>query len=238
MRRGTLFGIGVGPGDPDLITLKAVKILRTVDVVFAASSSKNNYSLAVEIVSPHLRKGIPIVRLNFPMTREKEELNAAWDANAEIVHRTLEKGLNAALLTLGDPMTYSTFGHLMRTMKRTYPGDPIEVVPGITSYQTAAASAGLVLAEGEESLCVVSGALGGERLERVIDHTENVVMLKVYRNYDEIMSTLDRCDLTSHSVLVSKCGLEGEEIVRNLQERPNTIPPYLSLLLIKKNGLK
>ncbi len=234
MKAGTLYGIGVGPGDPELITLKAVKALASVDVVYSAASTKNRYSIAVEIVKPHLENGIPIHRLDFPMTRDPGVLNAAWRRNAGIVRETLHSGRDAALVTLGDPMTYSTFGYLMRTLKEESPELPIRVIPGITSYQAGAAAAKRVLAEGEESLTVISGAMGPSRLRHVIDHTDNVVMLKVYRNYRDIMGALDDLDLSRHSVLVSRCGFDGEQIITNLEELPDQVPSYLSLLLIKK----
>jgi precorrin-2/cobalt-factor-2 C20-methyltransferase len=234
MKTGTLYGIGVGPGDPELITLKAVKALQSVDVVYTAASSKNRYSIAVEIVTPHLKDGIPIQRLDFPMTRDRGVLNGAWSRNAEIVRNTLEDGKDAALITLGDPMTYSTFGYLMRTLSEASPELEVRVIPGITSYQAGAAAAKRVLAEGEESLTVVSGAMGPRRLRAVIDHTDNVVMLKVYKNYREIMEALNDLDLARHSVMVSRCGFDGERIITRLEELPDEVPSYLSLLLIKK----
>lgn len=235
MMRGTLYGIGVGPGDPELITLKAVKILRRMEVVFAAASSKNNHSLAEEIVSPYLKEGVPIVRLDFPMTRDKKTLSAAWYGNARKVIDILDRGKDAAFITLGDPMIYSTFGYIMHTIKETSPDVHIEIVPGITSFQAGAASAGRILAEGEESFAVISGALGARKLKDVIKNTESVVMLKVYRNYREILDTLNQLDLTTGSVLISRCGMAGEQIIRNLEDRPESVPPYLSLLLIRKD---
>ncbi|MEA3436238.1 MAG: precorrin-2 C(20)-methyltransferase [Thermodesulfobacteriota bacterium] len=234
MNTGTLFGIGVGPGDPDLITLKAANILKQVDVVFAAASTKNGYSLAEEIASTHLKDGMLLVRLGFPMTRGTEKLQTAWEENARTVVDTLRKGKDAAFVTIGDPMTYSTFGYLMRTIKEIAPDTPIEIVPGITSYQAAAAAAGEILAEAEESFTLISGAMGAKKLGEVIDHTDRVVMLKVYREYKEIMDVLNQLDLLKGSVLVSKCGLEGERIVRNLEDGIDSAPPYLSLLLISK----
>ena len=235
MKRPTLFGIGIGPGDPDLITLKAVKVLRRVDIVFAAASTKNSYSLAVEIASPHLREGVPLVCLGFPMTRDRKRLQSAWEENVYKVHYALIKGRDAAFITIGDPLTYSTFGYIMCTMKERYPEIPIKIIPGITSYQAGAAAAREVLAEGEESLSVVSGALGPKRLNEVIDHTDNVVILKVYRHYREILDTVNGLDLTSRSVLISRCGLPGEKIVHDLNRYPDRFLPYLSLILIKKN---
>ncbi|MDO9566147.1 MAG: precorrin-2 C(20)-methyltransferase [Candidatus Desulfaltia sp.] len=234
MQSGILYGIGVGPGDPDLITLKAVKTLSSVAVVFAAASTKNSYSLAMEIVAPHLKKGVPVVRLGFPMTRDKGILSTAWKENAGRVAGVLREGKDAAFITIGDPMIYSTFGYIMHTIKETYPDIPVKIVPGITSYQAAAAAACRVLAEGEESFTVISGALGARELKKVIDNTQNVVMLKVYKNYREILDTLNRLNLAGDSVLVSRCGLDGEKITRNLKDCPDMVPTYLSLLLVKK----
>lgn len=234
MKYGTLYGIGVGPGDPELITLKAVNILRSVAVVFAAASTKNSHSLAEKIVSPHLKEDVPVKPLGFPMTRDKNMLANAWQENAQIVVEILKEGEDAAFITLGDPMIYSTFGYLMRTIKESGHDIPIEIIPGITSYQAGAAAAGQTLAEAEESFTVISGALGAEKLKQVIDDTDSVVMLKVYRNYKEIIETLNELELNDSSVLISRCGLDGEEIVGNLKDRPENVPPYLSFLIIKK----
>lgn len=236
MINGTLYGIGVGPGDPELITLKAVRILRQVDIVFAAASTKNSYSLAMEIVAPHLKNGAPVVRLGFPMTRDKNTLTTAWQENARKVIDTLKEGKDAAMITLGDPMTYSTFGYVMHTIKEGYPDIRIRIVPGITSYHAAAAAAGQVLAEAEESFTVISGALGAQKLKEIIAHTDNVVILKVYKNYREIIDALNHLDLTPRSILISRCGLDGEEVIRDLKEGLDIAPSYLSLLLIRKGG--
>lgn len=235
-KTGTLYGIGVGPGDPELITVKAVRILKQVARVFAAASTTNSHSLAEKTISPYLRDGTPIVRLNFPMTRDRAVLSEAWKGNARSILDAVETGEDVALITLGDPMTYSTFGYMMGTLSRMKPELPIRVVPGVTSFQAASAAAGWVLAEGEESLTVVSGALGAERLKEVIEHTDNVVILKVYRHYGEILQTLKELNLTQKSVMVSRCGLADERILWNLTDRLEGTPPYLSLLLVKKKA--
>ena len=235
MKIGTLHGIGVGPGDPELLTLKAVKILNRVDVVFAASSTKNAHSLAVNIASQYLKKDVPVKLLGFPMTLKKKQLVSAWENNAQQVIDVLKKGLEAAFLTIGDPMTYSTFGYLMQTIKKMESDIIIKIIPGITSFQAGAAAAGKVLTEAEESFTVISGALGAKNLKQVINHSDNVVILKVYKNYKEIMNTLDQLDLTKNATLISRCGLKGEEIIYDLKQRPDSVPPYFSLLLINKN---
>ena len=105
MRPAVLYAVGVGPGDPDLITLKAVKALNSSAVVFAAASTKNDYSLALSIAAPHMRPDTPVEHLGFPMTKDAAVLEAAWQANAQAVLQALDQGRDAAFITLGDPMT-------------------------------------------------------------------------------------------------------------------------------------
>ena len=116
-RTGTLYGIGVGPGEPDLITLKAAKILNQVDIVFAASSTKNTHSLAVNIAGPHIPENAEVKMLRFPMTRDKHETREAWQAHSQTIIAELEKGKNAAFLTLGDSLTYSTYGYVLKAYR-------------------------------------------------------------------------------------------------------------------------
>ena len=234
MKYGTLYGIGVGPGDPELLTLKALKRLGRVAVVFAAASSGKNYSLAVEIASPHLKEGVPVVHLGFPMTRDKKRLADAWAENGRKVAEALENGKDAAFITLGDPLTYSTFGYILETIRETYPDIPVKIIPGVTSYQAGAAAAGHILVEGDESLVVSSGVLGAERLKQIIDRADSMVILKVYRNYSEILAVLDELELADRSILISRCGQEGEEIIWNLKDRDRTPPHYMSHLIIRK----
>ena len=154
---GHLYGIGVGPGDPELLTMKAARILGCVDLILAASSTKNEGSLALDIARPHLSPGAEIISLGFPMTRSGDALRAAWEENARLVLAELEKGRDAAFLTLGDPMLYSTFAYLLRTLRGLAPDQSVTVVPGITSFQAAAAATETVLAEGSENLLVLPG---------------------------------------------------------------------------------
>lgn len=235
-RFGTLYGIGVGPGDPDLITLKAVKTLQKVDVVFAAASTKNEASLALSIAAPHLRQGAEVLRLDFPMTRDQAVLDEAWRANADTVAGILGQGKSAAFLTLGDPLTYSTFGYLLRTLNGLLAKIPVQVVPGITSYQAAAAHTGRVLVESGESLAVVSGVAPEAELEAVLGAAQAAVILKAYKNMPAIRRVLDRLGLAQSSVFVTRLGHEGEEVYFSLDQVPEK-PSYFSLILVRKDGL-
>lgn len=233
MPLGTLYAVGVGPGDPDLLTFKAVKALGRVCVVFAAASSGNDYSLALSIASPHMRPNTPVVRLGFPMTRDKAELAAAWQANALAVLDELRQGRDAAFITLGDPMTYSTFLYLWRTLLALDPELTVEVVPGVSSVQAAAAAAGFSLAESGENLVVLSGVDDLGRLRLALDVCDSAVILKAYKSFPRLRELLESMGLADKAVLVSRCGLAGQSIQRGLAECPER-PPYFSLILVKK----
>jgi len=233
MKLGTLYGIGVGPGAPDLITLRAVRILGEARVVFAAASPRNDYSTALDITRPYLRQDASILRLDFPMTRDRGIMEEAWARAADSVEAVLRRGEDAVFLTLGDPLVYSTFGYLTRTLRKRNADVPIEIVPGITSFQAAAALTGAVLCEGEESLRILPGIADGARLEKELAAPGNAVILKAYRNFPAIRDALERTGRLDSAVLVSQVGLKGEAVCRNLAE-PLDTPPYLSLVLSKK----
>jgi precorrin-2/cobalt-factor-2 C20-methyltransferase len=233
MAYGTLHGVGVGPGDPELLTLKAVRVLASVDVIFAASSTKNGHSLAQTIVAPHLKNGTRVVRLGFPMCHDREELERAWAANAFRMLEELEQGRDAAFITLGDPLTFSTFGYLLRTLREMAPELPVRIVPGVSSIQAAAATAGTVLGEREQCIAIVSGAHGGEHLARAAQYADSLVVLKVYKQFDHIRETLRGLGLDKGAVLLSNCGQEGEQVVRDINA-VDAQPGYFSMILAKK----
>ncbi|MHC1741610.1 MAG: precorrin-2 C(20)-methyltransferase [Syntrophobacteraceae bacterium] len=236
---GTLYGIGVGPGDPDLLTLKAVKALNDVSHIFAAASSNNDYSLAQAIVQEHIPPGVPVDQLAFPMTFNSQSLESAWTANCEKVVEILQEGKNVAFLTLGDPLTFSTFIYLMRKVRKRLPDLTVTTIPGITSYQAAAACANQPLAEGEETITVLSAAKGGGRLKDVISVSDNVILMKTYKQFPQILSQIDEAGLKDSCCFISRCGLEGQVVERNF-ERMTAMdqPHYLSLMIIKKRGME
>jgi precorrin-2/cobalt-factor-2 C20-methyltransferase len=231
--RGTLYGVGVGPGDPELITLKALKVLKRTSHIFAATSSKNTYSLSLDIVRSHVQEA-RVEKLPFPMTREPAVLQEAWDNNARRVLEVLDGGSDAAFITLGDPLTFSTFGYLLKTIKQLDPTVRIVTIPGITSYHAAAALTHTPVSEGEESFLVVSGALGAAKLRESLELTDNIILLKTYRHFDDILATLEEMGLAGKAVCISRCGLEGETVVHDIRRLTGQSLPYLSMLIIKK----
>jgi precorrin-2/cobalt-factor-2 C20-methyltransferase len=230
---GKLFGVGVGPGDPELITVKAVRVIKEADIIFTAASSKNSYSLAVEIASPYISSTAKIEHLGFPMTKETDEVEAAWIANAKQISASMKEGKAVVFLTLGDPTTYSTFGYILKKMKLIMPEADIETIPGITSFHAASARLNRILVEGEESLLVTSGAYGGDRI-RQVKEVENVAIVKAYKNITDINMALKDAGLYSKGVAVSKCGRKNEEIIESLDDLETRDPDYWTLILASK----
>jgi precorrin-2/cobalt-factor-2 C20-methyltransferase len=232
---GTLYGIGVGPGDPELLTIKSARIISEVDVIFAAASTKNDYSIAVNIAGPHIPKGTAVRMLHFPMTKDRDESCKAWKTNAEIIISELEQGRDAAFLTLGDPMTYSTYGYVLKNIQQMAPHIPITTIPGITSYQAAAACINTPLVEGEESLLVVSGVNGGGRLRQNTIKPENVVFMKAYRNVPDINAALNGDSGFTRCIGISNCSLPNQKIYPDTREFNDRIPEYWTLIIAKQS---
>jgi precorrin-2/cobalt-factor-2 C20-methyltransferase len=234
--RGTLYGIGVGPGDPGLLTLRAVEILRSVQVVFAARSTKNRYSLALNVAKKHLAPSVRVVPLGFPMTRDEDVLERAWRANARRVLDVLEEGVDAAFVSIGDPLTYSTYGYLLSALLEMDPDLRVETVPGVTAYHAAAARLNLSLVESAGSLLVVSGVNDIDEIERLLTHGDTVVIMKTYRNYDLIVEALSKLPSGTRTYAVSSCGLPEERILEDAGRLQGEKMPYLSLVIVKGTG--
>jgi precorrin-2/cobalt-factor-2 C20-methyltransferase len=232
-KTGKLYGVGVGPGDPELITVKAVRVIKEADIIFTAASSKNSYSLAVEIAAPYISGSAKITALGFPMTKDEDQVETAWTANTKEIARALTRGLNVVFLTLGDPVTYSTFGYILKKMKQIMPDADIETVPGITSFHAASARLNRILVEGEESLLVTSGAFGGSQI-RNIQQVENIAIVKAYKNIKDINTALKEAGMHQKGVAVSHCGRKKEKIFANLDDLENRAPDYWTLILASK----
>jgi precorrin-2/cobalt-factor-2 C20-methyltransferase len=232
---GTLYGIGVGPGDPDLIALKAIKVLQRMDLIFAAASSKNPHSQAVEIARSHLPAEVEVRLLKFPMTKDPAKKNIAWRAHAETILAELARGRSAAFLTLGDPLTYATYGYVLTQIKALRPTLPVVTIPGITSFQAAAARVGRPLVEGEESLLILSGVAGGQQLRKYGMAVDNVVFLKAYRNIGDIAAALEETGMLPTSLAVANCTREDEEVITDVKELARRDPAYWTLVMAKRS---
>lgn len=232
---GTLYAVGVGPGAPDLVTLRAARVLGAVPVILAAASPRNDASAALETARSHLRADARILRLDFPMTREGATLRAAWRTAAETALAVLAGGEDAAFLTIGDPLVYSTFGYLLRTVRALAPEIPVEIIPGITSFQAAAARTETILCEGEQSLRILPGIRRGEDLAAELAQGEMAVILKAYRNFPAIVRALAATGRAADALLASHVERPEETLRRGVDES-DARPPYMSLILSRAPG--
>lgn len=233
-KTGTLYGIGVGPGDPELIPVKAVRILETVHVVFAAASSQKSRSLALNVARPHIPASTPIQMLPFPMSKDQAEVQNAWEMNTRTIIEALRQGRDAAFLTLGDSMTYSTYSHILNYMKKLAPEIPVVTIPGISSFQASAARLNTPLVEGDESLLVLSGIDGVNRYRELCGLVENIVFLKAYRNIADIVSALEDTGRISNSSGIRNCGLPEEEMIIDVRDLREKSPDYWTLIIAKQ----
>lgn len=220
--------IGAGPGPSDLMTVRALKLLQETELVFAAASSTREYSRCLETVRPWLPENARCVRLDFPMTMNQRELHAAWAKAAATCHQEMLH--SAVFLTLGDPLIYSTFIYLYRSVKKLDPEIGMDIVPGITSFQAAAAAFAQPLCEGKGGLRIVSGTASPEMLEKELLGKDCVVILKVYRNSETILKLLRKTGRLESAMLASRIGLPDEQMICNLADYRGQ-PPYLSLII-------
>ncbi len=229
---GIFYGIGVGPGDPELLTLKAVQILQKVDIVVAPKTEKKEGSVALSIARPHLPAGVEIVYQTFPMVKNFQSIANLWAENTAAIEQLVKTGKRVAFLTLGDPFLYSTFIYLHRLLKGK--NVPMEVVPGITSFCAIASKYQYPLANGEDVLSIVPGTVSEGKLQQILTESDTAVIMKVYKNWREIVTVLQKNGRAEEAILVSRCGLDAEKSSKSLSEL-KTAPNYLSTILVGRN---
>lgn len=182
---GTVYGVGVGPGDPELVTVKAAKILRRVDAVVAPVAKEGEGSLALATARPFLTPSCQLVEAELPMVKDKEVLDAAWQEAAALIAKEARAGRNVAFVTLGDCMFYSTWPYVARALGRIAPEIRVKSVPGVTAMSACAAEAQWVLAQGSEPLLVWVGRPELQELDGVA-RVPNMVFMKSGRYLADI----------------------------------------------------
>ncbi|KJS23319.1 MAG: hypothetical protein VR72_01955 [Clostridiaceae bacterium BRH_c20a] len=236
--QGKLYGIGVGPGDPELLTLKAVRILKKIDYLCYPISQPGKPSIALEIAAGAVKKNWCVAELYLPMTRDDSVLEGHWQEAALKISDILRSGQDCAFITLGDPSLYSTFVYLVRKLKVILAELEVEIVPGISSPNILAAQAQVSLAEGEESFLIIPGISDLDKIGQALDSFDNIIFLKVGRTFSEIYPILQEKGLEEKAVFGERCGFSDEYLSFNLQDVAQRQRDYLSLLFVKKGGFK
>jgi precorrin-2/cobalt-factor-2 C20-methyltransferase len=230
-----IYAIGVGPGDPELLTGKAERILRSVPVICAPTAGPIDSSYALSIIEPLLdRKRQEVIVQVFPMRKNQDGLDEYWEtAAAEVVER-VRGGNDVAFITIGDPFIYSTFLYLYRILREKYPDIPVEVVPGVSSINAAAIAAGIPLGLASERIVIIPAAFEEKELRNILRDFETVVLMKVSRVFDGIYTLLKELGLEKKCAFISRVGTPEEEVVFDLERLLGQKLDYLSLMIVKK----
>ena len=231
---GKLYGVGVGPGATDLITLRAVNILNNVDVIGIPKSSDKIRPFAWRICSPVVRKNDAQEKLFllFPMTKDSKILIPAWDKAFKEIGKRLEEGKNIAFITQGDPSIYSSWMYLLDEASTRWPGIEIEIVPGVSSITAIPAILQIPLADGREQFCVLPATYGLDDLEGLCDQFDSIILTKVGKMIPQLIERLENLKLLKNAIYVSYGTTEDQVIVHDLKSIQNDNCAYFSMVQI------
>ena len=214
-----LIGIGVGPGDVDLLTVKAVKAIQNADIIMCPASNENRPSIALTVVSPIIdeSKNQEIIKLIFPMTKDRDVLESTWKKNAKIMAETVLTGKNVVYLTVGDPFLYSTWIYMHKDLKKNYPEIDVDVIPGIVSMFTFASKVGVSIAEGAEKVAIIPSCYDLSSVKEIAKHSESMIFLKDGRYFDQVIEVLKESGFPNDSIFAIGQDLGTEnEIIRKM----------------------
>jgi precorrin-2/cobalt-factor-2 C20-methyltransferase len=234
---GTFYGVGVGPGDPELITRKAERVLRAVDWIFLPSGKRSGKSFVRRIVEP---LGLPEGKFRpvpLGMSRDRAEDADAYGRAASEIVEELRRGKSAAWIAEGDPLFYSTFAHVREALGR-YPEARVEIVPGVTSASAAAARLGWPVARLDERAAVVPAAYGIGHLPALLDEFATVFLLKVHAVLDELLAALASVRRPVRAAYLEQVGTPAERVVTDLESLRGQELPYFSLVVLRREERK
>ena len=236
-----LICVGCGPGDPELLTVKAVKSIKNADVIMCPTSKEGKPSMALSVVSSIVDEANKqqIVNLIFPMTKDKEILENTWKKNARILADSVISGKKVVYLTVGDPYLYSTWIYLHREITKEHPEIKITVIPGIVSMFTFASKVGISLAEGAEKMAVIPSCYDLSRVKEIAKNCDTMVFLKDGHYFDQVIKLLREAGFSENSVFAIGQDLgTDQEIVRKMtlgEVTSETITTkYFSIMVVKR----
>ncbi len=241
LARPGLYGVGVGPGDPRWLTLRAAEVLREADVIALPRGERASASRTLAIVGELLDRGRQhFLELPFATTGGAEAAEASREAIYEMVAAALAAGRAVACPLLGDPLLYGSFGHLLARVRERLPAVPVEIVPGVTAFTAAAARAGRPLVQGDERLAILPAVYEGDlaALRDTLRRFDTTVLLKINRCVDEVLDVLDELDLTGAAWYAEHVGMAEERFAPDVRALRGRDLPYFSLLVVRGRGAR
>jgi precorrin-2/cobalt-factor-2 C20-methyltransferase len=230
---GTFYGVGLGPGDPELMTRKAARILTEADAILYPAEAHGGPSFSQRIIAP---LGLPVAKCQavyMGMSRDRTEDLKTYETVVEDIGRELQQGKSIAWITQGDPLFYSTFIYLYEQVQSQFPEVPIEIVPAVTSPSAAAARAGIPVARLDEKVAVVPAVYGLDGLASLLDVFSTVFLMKDNRVFDQLLDVLPTLPHSVHAVYVERVGTPEERLVTDLESLRGQKLPYFSLVLLR-----
>ncbi len=234
MKTGTFYGIGVGPGDPELLTVKAARLISACKCIVVPKSRMKTESIALKIARTYISAEAEIIEQVYPMTVEEDLLKEKWDAAAAEVIDLLRKPQDVCFLTLGDPLFYSTHIYLLRSLKALEPNLNTVTVPGIMAMGAASALTDFPLGEAKMPVTVVPTADDLDSVRKAVETGGSVVLMKVGKRLQAIIDLLEGLGVIEEAVFVAKAGQDDQVVEPDLRKLKGRDPEagYLSIILI------
>lgn len=236
MQLGILYGISVGTGDPELITLKGLRWLQQSKIVAFPTGLGGRHGIAQQIVTNWLKPQQITLPIDFPYVQDEATLVTAWKLASQKVWGYLQQGQDVAFVCEGDVSFYSSFTYLAQTLQQLHPEVVVKTVPGVCSPMAVASVLQIPLTMRSQRLAVLPAIYTIDELERVLDWAEVVVLLKVSSVYQQVWQVLSRRNLLDRSWIVEKATFPEQKIYRNLVKYPQLKLAYFSLLLVQTNN--
>jgi precorrin-2/cobalt-factor-2 C20-methyltransferase len=241
--QATLSIIGIGPGDPDLLTIKALNVLRRCPVIATPKASRHGHSTALSIVRQALpageMSGKEIVELHFPMKKihlgqePDPEVLQAWQDSADRIFAVLSQGRDVAFPTLGDPAIYSTGYYLYATILERHPEVRVQFVPGISAMSSCSATTQTPICLGDDMLAVIPATFSDSRLRQILETFDTIVLMKVHRVIDNLIALLSELNLLDKATLVERVGMADERVLGDLSALDGQVH-YFSTIIVRK----
>ncbi len=236
-----LIAVGCGPGDPDLLTVKAVKAIQNADIIMCPTSKQDKPSIALAVISSIIDKSKKpeIINLVFPMTKDRDVLESTWKNNANLLSEHVLSGKKVVYITVGDPYLYSTWIYLHRELETSHPEIKITVIPGIVSMFTFASKVGISLAEGAEKLTVIPSCYDLSQVKDLAKNSDTMVFLKDGRYFDQVIQLLKDAGFSDDSIFAIGQDLDTkDEIVKRLTlgevTKDTMTTKYFSIMVVKR----
>ena len=236
-----LICVGCGPGDPDLLTVKAVNAIKDADVIMCPTSKEGKSSIALSVISSIIdeQKKPEIIHLVFPMTKDTDILKNTWEKNSKIIAEHSLSNKKVVYITVGDPYLYSTWIYLHRELSIKHPEIKITVIPGIVSMFTFASKVGISLAEGAEKMAVIPSCYDLSQVKEIAKNCDTMIFLKDGRYFDKVIDLIKEAGFSNESIFAIGQDLgTDQEIVKKLTlgevNQDTLTSKYFSIMVIKR----